>query len=141
MTLDPLVGLENERTPLRGKLLAVPALKARYLEYVRQIAEDSLDWKKLGPVVADYRTLIRDSVERDTRKLSSYEAFLRATTDEKVESQSNAREMSLRTFAEKRRDYLIKQTDETSADKVSQHGEDDTPRAVPEHDSAADTAP
>ena len=28
--LDPLVGLDNERTPLRSKLLAVPALKARY---------------------------------------------------------------------------------------------------------------
>ena len=63
VTLDPLVGLDSERTPLRSKLLAVPALKARYLEYVRQIAEDSLDWNKLGPVVADYRALIQDGVE------------------------------------------------------------------------------
>src|SRR5207249_12155300 len=37
--LDPLVGLDDARKPLRSKLLAVPALRAKYLEYVRTIAE------------------------------------------------------------------------------------------------------
>jgi hypothetical protein len=119
--LDPLVGLDNERTPLRGKLLAVPALRARYLAYVREIAEQSLDWNNLGPVVANYRALIRDAVERDTRKLSSFEAFLRATADESPATESNEREASLRAFADKRREYLLEQTagsiDETSAVK------------------------
>ncbi len=109
--LDPLIGLENDRTPLRSKLLAVPALKARYLEFVRQIAQESLDWNKLGPVVADYRALIQDAVERDTRKLSSFEAFQRATADEPAKSEPNEREISLRTFADKRRDYLLHSTD------------------------------
>ena len=108
--LDPLVGLDNERMPLRSKLLAVPELKAQYLEYVRAIAEDSLDWGKLGPVVADYRALIRDAVERDTKKLSTFEAFLKATSDESVKADENEREISLRTFADKRRAYLLEQT-------------------------------
>ena len=106
--LDPLVGLDSDRMPLRSKLLAVPALKARYLEYVRRIAQDSLDWNKLGPVVADYRALIADAVERDTRKLSTFEAFQRATADEPAEGERNERETSLRTFADKRRAYLLR---------------------------------
>ena len=68
--LDPLVGLDDPRKPLRSKVLAVPALKARYLANVRKIAEESLDWKKLGPVVAQYRKLIEKEVEADTRKLA-----------------------------------------------------------------------
>jgi spore coat protein CotH len=110
VTLDPLVGLDSERTPLRSKLLAVPELKARYLEYVRAIAEESLDWNKLGPVVADYRALIRDAVQRETRKLGTLDAFLKATADELASADENEREMSLRSFAEKRRAYLLDET-------------------------------
>ena len=36
--------------PLRSKLLAVPALRARYLSYVSEIAERWLDWQTLEPV-------------------------------------------------------------------------------------------
>src|SRR5262249_14431991 len=42
-SLDPLIGLDDPRKPLRSRLLAVPSLRARYLKYVRQIAEESLD--------------------------------------------------------------------------------------------------
>ena len=55
--------------PLRSKLLAVPALRARYLAYVREIAETWLDWKKLGPMARTYQDLIREEVKLDTRKL------------------------------------------------------------------------
>ena len=41
--------MNDESKPLRSKLLAVPALRARYLSYVRDIAEKWLDWKTLGP--------------------------------------------------------------------------------------------
>jgi hypothetical protein len=41
--LDPLVGADDTSRPLRSKLLAVPALRARYLKYVRDIAERWLD--------------------------------------------------------------------------------------------------
>jgi hypothetical protein len=111
--------MDDERMPLRSKLLAVPSLRARYLARVREIAEHALDWNQLGPFVADYRTLIRDAVERDTRKLSSFEEFLRATADDAPSAESNEREMSLRTFAEKRREFLLKSiagvSDETSS--------------------------
>ncbi len=94
--LDPLVGLENPATPLRAKLLAVPALRARYLRYVREIAERDLDWASVGPMVARYQQLIAADVSRDTRKLSSTEAF---TSDVSA----------LKSFFEKRRAYLLEQ--------------------------------
>ena len=52
MTLEPLVGLDDTTKPLRAELLAVPALRARYLAYVRDIAERWLDWRTLGPVAS-----------------------------------------------------------------------------------------
>src|SRR6266446_472746 len=58
--LDPLTGINDENKPLISKLLAVPALRTRYLGYMRDIAEKWLDWKKLGPVVEQYRSLIEE---------------------------------------------------------------------------------
>ena len=46
--------------PLRSNLLAVPALRARYLGYVHDIAENWLDWKMLEPLVTQYQALIAD---------------------------------------------------------------------------------
>ena len=43
--------MQDASKPLRSKLLAVPSLKAKYLEYVRMIARDGLDWQKLGAIV------------------------------------------------------------------------------------------
>lgn len=103
--LDPLVGLTDSRKPLRSKLLTVPSLRTKYLENVRTIAEKSLDWKKLGPVVADYRKLIEKEIEADTRKLSSYEAFKAATADDATPGRG--REMPLRSFADQRRKFLL----------------------------------
>lgn len=113
--LDPLVGLNDASKPLRSKLLAVPALKAKYLANVRKIAEDSLDWKKLGPAVSQYRKLIEREVELDTRKLSSFEAFKRNTDDSPPAAGQPApgggrgfgEGMNLRSFAEQRQKYLL----------------------------------
>jgi len=94
---------------IRSRLLAVPSLRARYLDHIRTIAEQSLDWKNLGPVVARYRSLIEKEVEADTRKLSSYDAFQKAvaeTVDPDV-PQGRRPSLSLRVFAEKRRHYLL----------------------------------
>ncbi|MBY0228270.1 MAG: CotH kinase family protein [Gemmataceae bacterium] len=101
--LDPLVGLTNSRMPLRSKLLAVPALKKRYLEMVRQIALEQLDWKKLGPVVASFRALAEKEVEADTRKLYSLAAW-KAATDDKPSTRPNE---SLRAFVEMRAKHLL----------------------------------
>ncbi len=91
-------------------MLAVPSLKARYLDHVRTIAEQSLDWNTLGPVVARYRALIEKEIEQDTRKLTSLAAFQKAVADvaEEPAAASNRRPGSgLRAFAEQRRKYLL----------------------------------
>ena len=93
-TLDPLVGLNDAAKPLRSKLLAVPALRARYMTYVRQIATKWLDWNTLGPLVQKYQALIADDVKTDTRKLVPTEAFTSSAD-------------ALKTFAERRREFLL----------------------------------
>lgn len=109
--IDPLVGLDDARKPLRSKILAVPAFKKRYLQHVHTIADQWLDWKKLGPVVAGYRKLLEKEVEVDTRKLTSLAEFKRATADaaEPVAEPAMRRppSLSLREFAEQRRKYLL----------------------------------
>ncbi len=116
--LDPLVGLDDERKPLRSRLLAVPSLRARYLDHVRTIADKWLDWKNLGPIVARYRKLIEEEIEADTRKLTSTEAFRKVTADELPASAETKGEagprgrspMSIRAFAQQRREYLLDAT-------------------------------
>lgn len=97
--LDPLVGLSDPSKPLRSKLLAVPALKDRYLAYVKDIAEKWLDWKTVGPMVQGYQALIAEDVKADTKKLYSSEAF---------EADVAAGEGSLKSFLDKRRAFLLK---------------------------------
>ncbi|TWT85252.1 CotH protein [Posidoniimonas polymericola] len=99
--LDPLVGLDNDRTPLRSRLLAVPELRERYLQHVRDIAQTQLDWRTLGPLVAQIRGQVAGSVEQDTRKLSTYDAFIQAT------SPDAGLDGSLRGFCDARREFLL----------------------------------
>jgi hypothetical protein len=99
--LDPLVGLNDPGKPLRSKLLAVPALRARYIAYVRDIAERWLDWSRLGPLAKSYQAVIADEVKLDTRKLYSTQSF---------ETALDEGEDSLRKFVESRREFLLKVT-------------------------------
>lgn len=92
-TLDPLVGLQDAGKPLRSKLLAVPEFRARYLAYVRDIADTWLDWKTLGATAERYHAAIAPLVASDTRKLMSDEAFA-ASLEE------------LKRFTDARRAYL-----------------------------------
>ena len=111
--LDPLIGMNDERKPLRSRLLAVPSLRAKYLEHVKTIASQSLEWNKLGPVVAQYRGVIEKEVEADTRKLGSFAAFQLATADTPPPSADaptpgpGRRNQSLRAFADARSKYLM----------------------------------
>jgi hypothetical protein len=92
-TLDPLIGMNDATKPLRSRLLAVPALRARYMTYVREIANKWLDWNRLGPIVTRYQSLIRADIKMDTRKLDSFEAF-------------EAGGESLKQFADQRREFI-----------------------------------
>jgi hypothetical protein len=118
--LDPMIGLDDLRKPLRSRLLAVPSLRERYLLYVRRLAEESLDWKNLGPIVAQYRSLLDKEIEADTRKLSSYDAFRKAVADVPVTAAPQGRRpsLSLRAFAEQRRRYLLGRPEVQSAAKT-----------------------
>jgi hypothetical protein len=93
-----MVAATNANTPLAAKLLAVPALRTRYLGYVRDIAQNQLDWAKLGPIAQRYHDLIDADVKRDTRKLDAYEAF---------ETSLGDAPRSLKTFADQRRAFLL----------------------------------
>ena len=64
-----------------------------------------LSWDSLGPQVAGYRNLIAADVAEDTRKLTTNEAFLAATSPKKPEEDSN--QTNLRDFAEKRAAFLL----------------------------------
>jgi hypothetical protein len=106
--LNPLVGQNDTTKPIIANVLAVPALRARYLGYVREIAEKSFDWNAIGPVVKQYRDLIADDVARDTRKLFSTDDFLRTTADDPTYG-------TLRNFFESRRTFLLRWLAENAA--------------------------
>jgi hypothetical protein len=114
LELDPLVAANDPRKPLLSKLLAVPALRTRYLQYVRQVTEESLDWNKLRPLVGQYWTLLDREVQADTRKLESYAAFQSGTGLSSAAAPETAtqgfgrRHVNLREFVEKRRAYLLR---------------------------------
>jgi hypothetical protein len=74
-TLDPLVGADDLSKPLRSRLLAVPALRERYLRYVHEIADKWLDWQAVEPRVKEYQRLIEADVKTDGRKLYGVDAF------------------------------------------------------------------
>ena len=93
-------------------MLAVPALKAKYLEDIKTIARKSLDWKALGPVVASYRKLAEKEIEADTKKLDPFEAFARMTADDATTPKG--REFPIRAFADLRKKYLMDYNEPTA---------------------------
>ena len=111
--LDPLKGIDDADKPLLSKLLAVPALRARYLGYVRDIAEKWLDWKKLGPLAEQYQSLIAADMKTDTRKLDSLEAFTKGVNEDVEEEgmRGPRRRISLKSFVEQRRAFLLAYTE------------------------------
>ena len=84
------------------RLLALPALRERYLRYVGDIAEKWLDWDRLGPMVDRYRALIEADVGRDTRKLTTTDAFRGA-----FGAASDSTPATLRGFTTRRRSALM----------------------------------
>ncbi len=99
--LDPLVAINDPTKPLRSKLLAVPALREKYLGYVRDIATRWLDWKTVYPMLKAAHDLIGPEVRLDTRKLYDTEGF---------ESGIAASNNSLKSFIDNRRAFLLEAT-------------------------------
>ena len=110
LTLDPLAAQHDAAKPIISKILAVPDLRAKYIGFIRDVADKGLDWKTLGLVVKQYRDLIADDVARDTRKLYSTDEFLRGTADDGT----------LRSFIDQRRTFLLNWVAQQSAPPAAQ---------------------
>ena len=111
--LDPFAVAKDDAKPLVSKLLAVPALRERYLSYVREIAEKQLDWKKLGPVAGQYHALIAPVAREETRALDTTEAFDKSLSEDLEGRGSFGRiGISLKNFADQRREYLLNYKEE-----------------------------
>lgn len=100
-TLDPFHGSEDMRKPLRSRLLAVPAFRTKYLANLRALATKWLDWAVMGPMVDKNRSVIETELKNDTRKNSSFEAFLGSVNGQ------NQSGRSLKAFADGRRKFLL----------------------------------
>lgn len=118
VALDPMANADDPEKALMHRLLAVPALRARYLGYVKDIAEKWLDWNRLGPLAEQFQTVIAADIKSDTKKLDSTENFSgRVTKDKEVEAGgggfggrggfNDAPRLSLKSFAEQRRAYIL----------------------------------
>jgi hypothetical protein len=116
--LDPLIDAADPAKPLISRLLSVPAWRARYLAYVRDIAEQWLNWEKLGPIAMRYHNLIAREVARDTRKLASTESFEKGLTEDvggEGGGPGRGGSIGLKAFADQRRAYLLQHTPATTS--------------------------
>jgi spore coat protein CotH len=93
-TLPALVSVDDPIKPLRSRLLQVPALREKYLGYVRDIATTWLDWNRLEPLVSQYRVLIAADMKSDQRSLYGFRGFELGPA-------------SIKSFADERRAYLL----------------------------------
>ena len=111
--LDPLIAANDPNKPLASKLLAVPALRQRYLGYVRDIADKWLDWNRLGLLAQQYHDMIAADIRADTRKLDTTEDFERSLTQDipgRGMGPGGGGTIGLKNFADQRRAYLLRVT-------------------------------
>jgi len=80
--LSPVAHEDNENLPVISRLLAIPRLRARYLAHIQTIVNEWLDWDILGPIIAEYQSLIDAEVKADDKKLYPYEAFANSPTED-----------------------------------------------------------
>jgi spore coat protein CotH len=95
VSLSPLEGSRDGSKALLYRMMMAPELRARYLGYVRDVAENWLTWDRIGPIADDYQALIHDAVVSDRRKLYSTSEF------------ESGAEAALRPFIESRRSFLL----------------------------------
>jgi hypothetical protein len=110
VALDPFAGSSDPQKALLYRLLAVPALRQRYLGYLRDIAEKWLDWVKVGPMVQQWQAVIAADIRKDTRKIYSTESFVACLTRDDFEpgwGMVTPPSLSLKSFLERRRAYLL----------------------------------
>jgi hypothetical protein len=114
--------MDDATKPLRSRLLAVPALRERYLRNIAELASKSLNWERLGPRIAQHRELIEDELRQDTRMAVPIEAFEAATSSElpppasaSPTGEPGRAPRSLRAFFERRAAFLLAHPEVTKA--------------------------
>jgi spore coat protein CotH len=90
----PTQGDADPSRPLISRLLSVPAFRESYLSHMRSLANDALDLAALEPKIEEYRSLIRDEVMVDSKKLYSNADFESSIED-------------IKSFIESRRAFLL----------------------------------
>ena len=102
--LDIFAGKDEVRAPFINKLMLDPAVKSRYVAHVRTIRDTWMDWDKVLPTITEYRNLIGAEIEKDTRKLTSTQAY----NDGIGMGKSSGRNVQpgLKAFFEERKLYL-----------------------------------
>ncbi len=112
--LDPLGPLQDPENILFIKLLAAPSLRARYLSYVRAIADQWLTWQRLGPIAKAAQAIVTEDVKRETHTPNSYIRFVQNLDQDTSPGNGLKRDSTeapnLKAFIEERRVYLQQHT-------------------------------
>ncbi len=139
--LPPFTGADDPEKALLYSLMKVPALRAKYLSYVRDIADKWLDWNRMGPLARQFQAVVAEDMKTDNRKLDSTENFTAGLTKDRAEAAGgpggppdfpgfgfggrggrgpggDAPQLSLKSFIEQRRSYLLELDEVKSAAKI-----------------------
>lgn len=74
---DPFEGDTRASRPLVSRLLSVAEWRVRYVNHMKTIMSERLDWTShVSKQVSTYQALIGSDVQADTKKLYSYQDFL-----------------------------------------------------------------
>jgi hypothetical protein len=111
--LTPLAHEDNPRLPVISRLLAIPHIRARYLAHMKTIVREWLDWNVLGPIIAEYQSLIADEVKADGKKLYSYDSFAYSLSQDSGSPGGGSGRFdrfvapSFKSFVTERREFLL----------------------------------
>lgn len=95
---SPFYNESKTTLPLMNKLIAVPAVRQRYLAHMRTMFNDCFDVNKSSAIIDKYKNLIDSVVSADPIKLSNYTQFGTGIT-------------ALKKFITDRRTYLLANSD------------------------------
>lgn len=71
----PFYHADNANYPLLNRMLAVPAMRQRYLAHLRTIIQEKMQSASFNDLLASYSALIDAEVQADPKKLYTYAAF------------------------------------------------------------------
>lgn len=73
---DVFMNEDNVNYPLLNRLLSIPSIRQRYLAHVRTILDEEMNLEEVFFLIDTYVALIDESVNKDPKKLISYNQFI-----------------------------------------------------------------